>query len=108
MGLSKKPRIRHMSRSLKKTGTGSFMGFHVDQIRTSERLMKLQRYLGMRCQLGVVPTVTVSTGKTRSSAVAEGPHDASCQLKSCQLPCNSAETTCTTSPEQIEITKLEG
>ena len=30
----------------------------------------------------------------------------SCQLKSCQLPRNSAETTCTTSPEQIEVTKL--
>ena len=44
---------------------------------------------------------------TRSSAIAEGPRDASCQLKSCQLPCNSAETTCTTSPEQIEVIKLE-
>ena len=31
--------------------------------------------------------------KTRSSAIAEGPRDASCQLKSCQLPRNSAETT---------------
>ena len=40
--------------------------------------------------------------QTRSSAIAEGPRDASCQLKSCQLPCNSAETTCTTSPEQIK------
>jgi len=46
--------------------------------------------------------------KTRSSAIAEGPHDASCQLKSCQLPRKSAETTCTTSPEQIEVMKLEG
>ena len=36
---------------------------------------------------------------TRSSAIAEGPRDASCQLKSCQLPRNSAETTCTTSLE---------
>ena len=45
---------------------------------------------------------------TRSSAIAEGPRDASCQLKSCQLPRNSAETTCTTSPEQIEVIKLEG
>ena len=35
---------------------------------------------------------------TRSSAIAKGPRDASCQLKSCQLPHNSAETTCTTSP----------
>ena len=25
-----------------------------------------------------------------------------CQLKPCQLPRNSAETTCTTTPEQIE------
>ena len=45
---------------------------------------------------------------TRSSAIAEGPRDASCQLKSCQLPRNSAETTCTTSPEQIAVMKLEG
>ena len=45
--------------------------------------------------------------KTRSSAIAEGPRDASCQLKSCQLTRNSAETTCTTSPEQIEVMKLE-
>ena len=30
--------------------------------------------------------------RTRSSAIAEGPRDASCQLKSCQLPRNSAET----------------
>ena len=45
---------------------------------------------------------------TRSSAIAEGPRDASCQLKSCQLPRNSAETTCTTSPEQIEVIKWEG
>jgi len=29
---------------------------------------------------------------TRSSAIAEGLRDASCQLKSCQLPRNSAET----------------
>ena len=29
----------------------------------------------------------------------------SCQLKSYQLPRNSAETTCTTSPEQIEVMK---
>ena len=39
--------------------------------------------------------------KTRSSAIAEGPRDASCQLKSCQLPCSSAETTYATSPDQI-------
>ena len=46
--------------------------------------------------------------QTRSSAIAEGPRDASCQLKSCQLPRNSAETTCATSPEQIKVMKLEG
>ena len=40
--------------------------------------------------------------------IADGPRDASCWLKSCQLPHNSAETTCTTSPEQIEVVKLEG
>ena len=45
--------------------------------------------------------------ETRSSAIAEGPRDASCQLKSCQMPSNSAETTCT-SHEQIEVMKLEG
>ena len=39
--------------------------------------------------------------------IAEGPRDASCQLKSCQLPRNSAETTYTTSPDQIDGTKLE-
>ena len=44
--------------------------------------------------------------KTRSSAIAEGPRDASCQLKSCQLPRNSAETTYT-SPDQIDGMKLE-
>jgi len=33
--------------------------------------------------------------------------DASCQLKSCQLPRNSAETTYTTNPDQIDGMKLE-
>jgi len=47
-------------------------------------------------------------GNTRSSAITEGPRNASCQLKSCQLPRNSAETTCTKCPEQIEVMKLEG
>ena len=44
---------------------------------------------------------------TRSSAIAEGPRDASCQLKSCQLQRNSAETTYTTSPDRIDGMKLE-
>ena len=46
--------------------------------------------------------------KNKDPAIAEGPRDALCQLKSRQLPRNSAETTCTTSPEQIEVMKLEG
>ena len=45
--------------------------------------------------------------QTRSSAIAEGPRDASCQWKSCQLPLNSAETTYTTSPDQIDGMKLD-
>jgi len=45
--------------------------------------------------------------QTRSSAIAEVPRDASCQLKSCQLPRNSAETPYTTSPDQIDGMKLE-
>jgi len=45
--------------------------------------------------------------QTRSSAIADGPRDASCQLKSCQLPSNSAEITYTTSPEEIDGMKLE-
>ena len=47
------------------------------------------------------------TDKTRSSAIAEGPRDVSCQLKSCQLLRNSAETTYSTSPDQIDGMKLE-
>ena len=49
-----------------------------------------------------------TTRYTRSSAIDEGHLYASCQLTSCQLPRNSAETTCTTIPEQIEVMKLEG
>ena len=54
--------------------------------------------------------ITQSAGERifiRSSAIAEGLCDASCQLKSCQLPHNSAETTYTTSPDQIDGMKLE-
>jgi len=62
------------------------------------------------CKIGrLYSHLTGMTGAlTRSSAIAEGPHDVSCQLKSCQLPRNSGETTCITSPEQIEVMKLEG
>jgi len=63
-----------------------------------------------------ITQVTHSTAKQiESSIFNSGMHniimiqEASCQLKSCQLPRNSAETTCsTTSPEQIEVMKLEG
>ena len=44
--------------------------------------------------------------KTRSSAIAKGPRDASCQLKSCQLPSNSAETT-SISPEHTTYRSYE-
>jgi len=43
------------------------------------------------CCWGWVSRVVCELGTqyTRSSAIAEGPHDASCQLKSCQLPCRN-------------------
>jgi len=47
--------------------------------------------------------------KTRSCATADGPRDAMCQSKLCQLlQHNSVETSCTTNPEQIEVMELEG
>ena len=46
--------------------------------------------------------------KRRSSATADGPRDAMCQSKSCQLLHNSVGTTCTTSPEQMEVMESEG
>ena len=49
----------------------------------------------------IVYTGDIALYVTRNSAIAEGPRDASCQLKSCQLPRNSAETTYTTSPDQM-------
>jgi len=52
------------------------------------------------------PLTTMS--KNKKLSYHRGTRDASCQLKSCQLPRNSAETTYTTSPEQIGIMKLEG
>ena len=52
-------------------------------------------------------SAAISDFQTRSSAIAEGPRDASCQLKSCHLPRNSAETTYATSPDQIDGIKLE-
>ena len=60
----------------------------------NERLFKVRRPRGSH------------VNRTRSSAIAEGPRDASCQLKSCQLPRNSAQTTYT-SPDQVDGMKLE-
>ena len=57
--------------------------------------------------LKVIAHTETTSVSTRSSAIAEGPRDASCQLKYCQLPRNSAETTYTTSPDQIDGMKLE-
>jgi len=45
----------------------------------------------------------MSLRQTRSSAIADGPRDATCQTNSCQLLLNS-----TTSPKQIEVMELEG
>ena len=45
---------------------------------------------------------------TQNGSLNLSDRDASCQLKSCQLPCNGAEKTCTTSPQEIQVMKLEG
>jgi len=66
----------------------------------------VERIGGGAMSHAVKPTCIVHV--KRNSAIAEGPRDASCQLTSCQLTRNSAETTCTTSPEQIEVMKLGG
>ena len=46
--------------------------------------------------------------RTKSSATADGPRDATCQSKSCQLLHDSVGTSCTTNPEQIEVMELDG
>jgi len=60
----------------------------------------------LKCEIHCCMLITLQHF-TRSSAIDEGPRDASCQLKSCQLPRNSAETTYTTSPDRIDGIKLE-
>ena len=67
----------------------------------------LPRIPGRSCPNSFDERCKDASKATRSSAIAEGPRDASCQLKFCQLPCNSAETTYTTSPDQIDGMKLE-
>ena len=68
----------------------------------------LELSLSARVEAGLLIIMPSGWLETRSSAIAERPRDAPCQLKSCQVPHNSAETTCTTSPEQTEVMKLEG
>ena len=69
-------------------------------------LIYIKKYLTVQCLWNDSPGGRLAVN-TRSSAIAKGPRDASCQLKSCQLPRNSAETTYTTSPDQIDGMKLE-
>ena len=72
----------------------------------AQRLLRLHLLLQLLVALETrrnLPAIDV----TRSSAIAEGPRDASCQLKSRQLPRNSAETTYMTSADQIDAMKLE-
>jgi len=80
------------------------------EVRGETQISAWRRVLGHGCALSlsekrtIVPCSGLAMGwaesrrapsskQTRSSAIAEGPRDALCQLKSCQLPRNSAETT---------------
>ena len=52
--------------------------------------------------------ISATVQDTRSSAIADGLRDATCQSNSCQLLHNSVGvTTCTTSSEQIQVMELE-
>ena len=94
-------------------GTGSNIGDNIFLTAWPNTCITIARVSFSRSSkylisIHVRPRGQRGTVNTRSSAIAEGPRNASCQLQSCQLPRNSAETTCTTSPEQIEVRKLEG
>ena len=88
------------------------MPFSADDKHAIKLLRQTKQY-GAKHLMSMFPDKQWSLGglkkliRTRSSAIAEGLRDASCQLKSCQLPRNSAETTYTTSPDQIDGIKLE-
>ena len=79
--------------------------------KCAENYNKLHNIFLLNCAISILVISNHNSFRvlfdTRSSAVAEGPRDASCQLKSCQLPRNRAETTYTTSPDQIDGMKLE-
>jgi len=49
--------------------------------------------LGLQAPTSIEQWWRLPQERTRSRAIAEGPRGASCQLKSCQLPRDSAETT---------------
>jgi len=69
--------------------------------------MRILKKGSLKSQIEIHQHVLRPASVIRSSAIAEGPRDASCQLKSCHLPRNSAETTCMTSPDEIDGMKLE-
>jgi len=56
----------------------------------------------------IAKDTTSCTVYTRRSATSDGPRDAMCQLKSCQLLHNRLGTSCTTNTEQVEVMALEG
>ena len=57
--------------------------------------------------IGTLSFPTAGRLVTRSCATAEGPRDALCRFKSCQLYC-TRRTSCTTNPQQIAVMELEG
>ena len=94
------------------TRTNNVMRFDVELSSQSKKILASQRFVNLHRIKFPLHSIffqnsSFFVGKTRSSAIAERPRDASCQLKSCQLPRNSAETTYTTSPDQIDGMKLQ-
>jgi len=72
---------------------------------TAKLLLILDDAMSMQCMLLRLENTNVNIQEAQ--LLPREPHDASCQLKSCQLPRNSAETTYTTSPDRIDGMKLE-
>jgi len=80
-------------------GRGSYGHLEPASANTQYDTRRTQRRLRQQVRFSAEQFYANESCITRSSAIAEGPRDASCQLKSCQLPRTSAETTSTTSPE---------
>ena len=99
--------IIQVSQSKDFTGFLAFVTRHIREAVANKTVTDSRRLCTRFAIAGIAYDDNVKC-KNKDPAIAEGPRDALCQLKSCQLPCNSAETTCTTSPEQIEVMKLEG